>query len=161
MWKQRTYRQRHGHDHVSTIHGWNIQDASAGTCVWIYPLNRTGWFAHAGRCSTQRWCESPNRVSHQHGRVGLNCNERKWLIWNSITANVWMGGHFDGFQFPPMRCFARMQLLGCKSLINLWGEMSGYFCISTIKHDLFCSCRMNMSQDCSRIYEPSILHMAY
>lgn len=111
--KQRTYRQRHGHDHVPTIHGWNVQDA--GTCVWIYPLNRTGRFAHASRCSTQRWCESSNRVSHQHGRAGLNCKERKWLICNSKCLN---GRTFDGIQFPPTRCFARMQLLGFKSLIN-------------------------------------------
>lgn len=86
--KQRTYRQRHGHDHVSPVHSWNIQDAGAGTRVWINPLDRTGRLAHAGRRSTQRRRESPNGVSHQHGRAGLNCSERKWPICNSITANV-------------------------------------------------------------------------
>lgn len=147
--KQRTYRQRHGHDHVSTIHSWNIQDA--GTCVWIYPLNRTGRFAHASRCSTQRWCESPNRVSHQHGRVGLYCNERKWIICKRKCLN---GRTFDDFQFPPTRCFARMQLLGFKSLKPLKNASVhtdvGYFCIS-----MFCSFMMNMNQDCSGLHEGS------
>lgn len=81
--KQKTYRQGHGHDHVSTVHRWNVQDT--GTCVRVYPLNRTGRLANASRCSTQGWRERPDWVSHQHSRVGLDCNERRRILASGGT----------------------------------------------------------------------------
>lgn len=103
--KQNTYRQGHGHDHVSTIHGWNVEDT--GTCMRIYPLNRTGWLAHASWCATQGWCECPNRVSHQHGWVGLDCNERRWHGNTSkckwfLTLMWW---HIDSRQHRSQRAY--------------------------------------------------------
>lgn len=85
--KQKTYRQGHGHNHVSTVHRRNVQDT--GTCVRVYPLNGTGRLANASRCSTQGWRECPNWVSHQHSRAGLHCNER----WRILTSGRWQKWH--------------------------------------------------------------------
>lgn len=79
---QWTYMQGHGHDHVSTIYSWNVEDT--GTCMRIYPLHRTRWLAHTSWCATQRWCECPNRVPHQHCWVWLDCKEVKLVNYFTL-----------------------------------------------------------------------------